>query len=237
MSNTYFKFKQFTINQDKTAMKVGVDGVLLGAWVDADGVQNILDIGTGTGLLALMLAQKSLASIIALEIDEDAFMQATENVTKSSWTDRIELKKLALQEFMKTKNKGFDLIVCNPPYFSQSVNSDDNQRNLARHDDTLSADELFTSVIALLSENGRFCMIYPFSKKKMLFELAQKNKIFPQKLLIVRGNEKKKPNRLLVEFSFFRNKMKENELIIRDSKSNEYTKKYKELTKEYYLNF
>jgi tRNA1Val (adenine37-N6)-methyltransferase len=124
-------------------MKVGVDGVLLGAWVDVGEAQNILDIGTGTGLLALMLAQKTNANFTAVEIDEEAAKQASTNFQRSLWRCKITIENVSIQEFTESTTKKFELIVCNPPYFSASLNSPDNQRNLARHDNTLQLEDLF----------------------------------------------------------------------------------------------
>ncbi len=237
MGNSYFKFKQFTIHQDKTAMKVGVDGVLLGAWIDIMNTKNILDIGTGTGLLALMLAQKTNANIIAVEIDKEAARQAQANFLESSWSHRIIIEDTSIQEFAESTTEKFGLIVCNPPYFSESLNSPDNQRNLARHDDALPLNDLFFAVNKLLSKNGRFCMIYPFKRKEELLKLAGTYQLFPNKLLKVRGTELKEPNRIIIEFSFSLKEVVEDELIVRNLLTNNYTDEYKQLTKDYYLKF
>ncbi len=237
MGNTYFKFKKFTINQDKTAMKVGVDGVLLGAWVDVDNAQNMLDIGTGTGLLSLMLAQKSSAHIVAVEIDENACNQAKENVLLSKWSERIEIVNTSIQEFAISSNQKFDLVICNPPYFSASLNSADQQRNIARHDDNLPLDILIASVVKLLVGNGRFSMIYPFDKKNELLNIAKRYKLSPKKILNIKGTEQKKANRLVVELSFGENTCDEKDFVVRNAETNDYTNEYKQLTKEYYLKF
>jgi tRNA1Val (adenine37-N6)-methyltransferase len=237
MGNSYFKFKQFTIHQDKTAMKVGVDGVLLGAWVDVGEAQNILDIGTGTGLLALMLAQKTNANFTAVEIDEEAAKQASTNFQRSLWRCKITIENVSIQEFTESTTKKFELIVCNPPYFSASLNSPDNQRNLARHDNTLQLEDLFFSVNKLLSKNGRFCVIYPFDREGGLLELADKYQLFPNRQLYIKGTELKVPNRLIVEFSFSKKEVVKSELIVRNSQTNDYTVEYKNLTKDYYLKF
>ena len=128
MPNDYFKFKQFTIHQDKCAMKVGTDGVLLGAWAECANAKGILDIGTGTGLIALMIAQRSNAKIDAVEIDETASKQAKENIKKSLWNDRIEILNISFQDFSKSTNEKYDLIVSNPPYFQNSLYAPDEKR-------------------------------------------------------------------------------------------------------------
>ncbi len=154
MSNSCFQFKQFKINQDRCAMKVGTDGVLLGTWTDVSGVQSILDVGTGTGLIALMLAQRSSAAIISgIEIDGDAAAQAVENVNNSPWREKINIEAVSLQTFTKNTGCRFDLIVSNPPYFNKSLKNPDAQRSVARHSDLLSRQDLLTAADTLL----RFC--------------------------------------------------------------------------------
>ncbi|MFN8257332.1 MAG: methyltransferase [Bacteroidales bacterium] len=237
MSNTYFKFKQFTVNQDKTSMKVGVDGVLLGAWADATGVKSILDIGTGTGLLSLMLAQKSDASITAIEIDEDAFKQACMNFENSRWKDRIDLHHISFQNFMDNSNRKFDLIICNPPYFVKSLKSADSKRNIARHDDLLPLETLLFGVSRLLSVKGRFYIIYPYLQLDDLVAVAEKNTLYPAKKLIVKGKSTKLPNRVIVEFFFNKKDCLAQEIVVRNFSNNEYTDEYKKLTSGYYLAF
>ncbi|HYX05427.1 MAG TPA: methyltransferase, partial [Bacteroidales bacterium] len=135
MSQSGFRFKQFTIIQDKTAMKVGTDGVLLGAWTRPEKAASILDIGTGTGLIALMMAQKSKALITAVEIDKDAADQAQQNTENSPWHERIQVHQSSVQEFSANFGKKFDLIISNPPYFHQSFKNPGIKRSLARHND------------------------------------------------------------------------------------------------------
>jgi len=237
MGNPYFKFKQFTVFQDKTAMKVGVDGVLLGAWVKAGEAKNILDIGAGTGLLSLMLAQKSNVPIAAIEIDENAFIQAKENFRKSTWNDRISIIQSSVQDYVKSTSEKFDLIICNPPYFTESLKSKDNQRNLARHDNLLLMNDLIGHVCDLLSDNGRFCMIYPYDKLEILLKEGERQGLYPSKLLEVKGTEQKQPNRLIVEFSFKQSNCSPITLVVRDASSKDYTIEYKNITKDYYLAF
>ena len=148
-----FIFKQFKIQQDNTAMKVGTDGVLLGAWADSENATNILDIGTGTGLIALMLAQRNLkANITAIEIDEQASLQASENFNNSPWEIRLSIKNLKLQDFVVEEK--FDLIVSNPPFFNNTFQANSSERNIARQTETLSFNELLKNTASLLSENG-----------------------------------------------------------------------------------
>jgi tRNA1Val (adenine37-N6)-methyltransferase len=237
MGNQYFKFKQFTINQHNTAMKVGVDAVLLGSWANPGNAKEVLDIGTGTGLLSLMLAQKSEARITAIDIDEGSCMQANLNVKASKWPNRIDVQKISIQEFVANTSDKYDFIICNPPFFNSSLVSPDTKRTLARHDASLGLDELFRSVARLLTKNGRFVMIYQYDRKEEVLAEATNNKLFPSKALVIKGNEHKSPNRVVFEFSWKPTDCEESEIAIRHSGTNEYTSAYKELTQDYYLKF
>jgi len=156
-----FKFKQFSINQDKTAMKVGTDGVLLGAWTPTNhNPFSILDIGTGTGLIALMLAQRTTAEQIdALEIDEDAYEQAVDNFENSPWSDRLFCFHAGLDEFIEEPEDEYDLIVSNPPFYSEDYKTENEQRDLARFQDALPFEDLVEAADLLLSENGILAVI------------------------------------------------------------------------------
>ena len=179
MSQPYFQFKQFTVWHDKCAMKVGTDGVLLGAWTPVKSSVRILDIGTGTGLVALMLAQRSTASITALEIDEAAAAQATENINRSPWKNRIEVIQ---QDFKHYSSKNgiskFDTIVSNPPYFNASLKCSDEQRNKARHNDSLTYEELLAGVSGLLSQEGTFTIVIPMDVCEQIKTLVHKYELY-----------------------------------------------------------
>jgi tRNA1Val (adenine37-N6)-methyltransferase len=237
MGNQYFKFKQFTINQHNTAMKVGVDAVLLGSWADPGNAKEVLDIGTGTGLLSLMLAQKSEASITAIDIDTGSYGQAFANVKASKWYDRIEVHNISIQEFAIKTSKRFDFIICNPPFFNSTLVSPDNKRTMARHDASLGLNELFSCVVGLLNENGRFLMIYQYDRKEEVISEATNFELYPSKALVIKGNEHKNPNRIVFEFGRESGICIESEIAIRNSATNEYTEKYKQMTKDYYLKF
>ena len=145
MSNSYFQFKQFTVWHDKCAMKVGADGVTLGAWADVSDVKSVLDIGCGSGLIALMIAQRSEAGITAIDIDGQSIEQTKENTGNSPWSERIKTVHASLQQFAANSDVLFDLIVCNPPYFNNSLKSPSESRTMARHTDTLSYTDLITN--------------------------------------------------------------------------------------------
>ena len=161
MPNTSFAFKQFIVKQDRCAMKVGTDAVLLGAWVLPNGSKHILDIGTGTGVIALMLAQKTQAHIDAIDIDEEAFLQAKQNALDSKFARQITVTQTSLQHYSNATAQKYNLIVTNPPYFEQSLKSSDEQRSHARHADVLPFEELLDGVLKLLDEKGKFCLILP----------------------------------------------------------------------------
>jgi tRNA1Val (adenine37-N6)-methyltransferase len=217
-------------------MKVGTDGVLLGAWTNPANAFNILDIGTGTGLIALMLAQKSRANIDAIEIDSDAYDQALENVRQSVWKERISVMHNSLQDFARSTDTKYDLVVTNPPFFTNSLKSAQEKRNLARHNDTLTTEDLLAGVDRLLKPLGSFCAILPYVESQLLIVDAALYNLYCMRKTNVLPLAHKKPTRVMMEFSRNRSKVTENELVIQHQ-SGEYTNDYKLLTNEFYLNF
>ena len=237
MSQTVFHFKHFTIHQDRCAMKVGTDGVLLGAWTDPSDVENILDIGTGTGLIALMLAQKSSAKIAAIDIDENSCSQADENIAASKWSDRICVHHRSLQSYILICPVKFDLIVSNPPYFIDAYQAHDHSRNLARQADAaLSFDELILGVKALLKEDGKFCVILP-SKEGIYFKTkAAIAGLYCNIITHVKTKSDKQEKRLIMQFQFKKEMLVEGELIIHEDNL-QFTEDYRQLTKDFYPAF
>ncbi len=231
-----FKFKEFSINQDKCAMKIGTDGVLLGAWATIENKANtILDIGAGTGLLSLMLAQRSLAeNIEALEIDEDAHQQCIENFEDSAWANRLFCYHAGLDEFIDEIEDPYDLIISNPPFYSEDVSSGNTSRDTARQNQSLPFDELLEGVSKLLSSDGLFTTIIPHKEEASFIRLAASYALFPHRILRVKGNTSAEIKRSLLEFSFKDGEILENELII-EIKRHQYTEDYINLTKEFYL--
>lgn len=236
MSNSYFRFKQFTVHQEHSAMKVGTDGVLLGAWAHVGNAQSVLDIGTGTGIIALMLAQRSNAQIHAVEIDEGAARQAQENIDKSPWPQRISVSHTSFQDFAQRANTTYDLIVSNPPYFIKSLPSPQLERTVARHNELLPHNELLEGINMLLSPNGRFAGIFPYVEGNVFVAKAAKYNLFCSKRLNVMGKEGGPIKRLLLEFTRSAGVVEEATLAIRNSQR-EFTDHYMELTKEFYLAF
>lgn len=238
MPGTSFAFKQFIIKQDKCAMKVGTDAVLLGAWVFPNGSKQILDIGTGTGVVALMLAQKTEAHIDAIDIDKNAFNQASENVSESKFSNQISVIHSPLQQYCKEADKKYNLIVTNPPYFEQSLKSSDEQRSYARHADVLPFEELIDGVIKLLDPKGKFCLILPTLEAEKFRALAQKRGLFLSKLLRVKSKVNKDTDkRHVMQFEFTPTEFSEKTIAIEQDERHQYTDDYKQLTRDYYLNF
>ena len=236
MANSYFKFKHFIIQQDRCAMKVGTDGVLLGAWVRAEQAQNILDIGTGTGLIALMLAQKSNAHIDAVEIDKSSYEQANENFSESRWSDKISSHLCSIQDFAKKSDRKYDLIITNPPYFEKSTKAKGESRTNARHNDLLPYSDLLIAVNNLLTDNGSFYIILPHNIHKVFIEKAQIYGLIPHKVLDILPNTLLPPKRTLLQFKRTSiSKYLHDTLTIETEKRHRYTKNYTELTKDYYI--
>jgi tRNA1Val (adenine37-N6)-methyltransferase len=217
-------------------MKVGTDAVLLGAWTSLkhDPV-SILDIGTGTGIIALILAQRSHAETIdALEIDEEAYEQSVENFENSPWNDRLFCYHASLEEFTEDIEDTYDLIISNPPFYSEDYKTENVQRDLARFSDALPFEHLTESVSKLLSENGVFSVIIPFKEEDHLITLASKFGLFPNSIAHVKGSPTSEIKRSLIEFSFIKSDIKNEELIIETSR-HQYTEDYINLTKDFYL--
>lgn len=238
MANDSFAFKQFTIKQDKCAMKVSTDAVLLGAWVTPNGSKTILDIGTGTGVIALMLAQKSNAKITAIDIDKDSTEQARANVAESIFREKVEVVHSSFQVMSNIYSEKFNLIVTNPPYFVDSLKNADDTKKFARHNDLLPFEELIMGVKKMLDEKGKFCLILPKNEAVIFRDIAKQKGLYLSKLMRV----KTKPSietekRHLMQFEFKETEFSESTLTIESDRHFDYTEEYKELTKDYYLNF
>lgn len=234
MSQSVFHFRHFTIHQDKCAMKVGTDGVLLGAWIHAAGSNRILDIGTGTGLIALMMAQKSNAQIDAIDIDQDAALQASENFKESPWPSRLNAISGSVQGFAMNHSEKYDLIVSNPPYFMGAYPTPSEARSIARHmDEHLSIEELVEAVNLLLTENGRFCIILPYIEGSRFKSYASEHGLYPTRITRVITKTGKTEKRVLMEFSKSITAPLEDDIILQDEQGN-YTEQYRKLTTDFY---
>ncbi|NMA72780.1 MAG: tRNA1(Val) (adenine(37)-N6)-methyltransferase [Bacteroidales bacterium] len=234
MRNASFQFKQFTVFQDKCAMKVGTDGVLLGAWVGLSKAKNLLDIGTGTGLLALMLTQRSPEILVtAVELDKAAAEQAKENVNCSPWKDRVEVVHENILDYCND-NK-FDVIVSNPPYFNNNLLPPNRERTLARHNDHLTYPDLISKVVQLLNSNGRFSVIIPFNQKEEFIQLCNMHGLNTKRVVNVQTTPNAPFKRVLLEFSFNHNKEVDKRTLLIEENRHCYSSEYIELTKDFYL--
>lgn len=231
-----FKFKQFTVHQDQCAMKVGTDGVLLGAWTSLEHHPNsVLDIGAGTGLIALQMAQRSDAEIVdAIEVDESAYEQCVTNFEASPWGDRLFCYHAGLDEFVDEVDDRYDLIVSNPPFYAEEMKSGDTSRDRARQTSSLPFEELLEGVSKLLSTEGRFSVIIPYKEEADFIKLAGSFHLFPNKITRIKGNPNTSIKRSLLEFSFNKRTPETNELVI-ELERHQYTKAYIDLTKDFYL--
>ena len=231
-----FRFKQFSVSQEHCAMKIGTDAVLLGAWADVDSQPNsILDIGAGTGVLALMLAQRSGAELIdAIEIDDAAYEQCVGNFEASDWGDRLFCYHAALDEFTEEIEDQYDLIISNPPFYTDTFKTENEERNKARFEDAMPFTELLKSVSKLLSPRGQFNVVIPFSEESSFIKLAAKQALYPSRVVHVRGQKSTAVKRSLICFTFEKQTIKTVELIIEIAR-HQYTKEYNNLTKDFYL--
>lgn len=233
-----FQFKKFTIEQDRCAMKIGTDGVLLGAWTSLKkNPQSILDIGAGTGLIALMLAQRSYAEQIdAIEIDEDAYEQCVENFENSPWADRLFCFHASLDEFAEEmEDETYDLIVSNPPFFLPNETEQiPENRKKARFNDSLPFEDLIKYAAQLLSETGSLAIVIPFAEEEKIIAFAKAKSLFVNRITRVRGTETAPIKRSLLQFSFIEMPIEERELVLEVSR-HQYTNEFRDLVKGFYL--
>jgi len=220
-------------------MKVTTDGTLLGAWANCSSAENILDIGAGTGLITLMLAQRCDAHIVAVEPGDKSFEELVENISASPWSSRISLYQMTFQDFTGDKRQKvpakFDMIVSNPPFFVNDKLPDDPAKAAARHTVTLSYDNLLAGVVKTLSREGKFSIILPAEVRSYFISMAVDNKLFCNRVLQIRSRPGKNISRILLEFSRTKMPLRTRELVIHNGIS--YTKDYKNLTRDYYISF
>jgi tRNA1Val (adenine37-N6)-methyltransferase len=233
--NNYFQFKQFKIVQQHSAMKVGTDGVLIGAWTNIENAATILDVGTGTGLIALMMAQRTNAQITAIEIVKDAAKEATENVSNSPWKERIEIENISFHDFVIAAKSKFDLIISNPPFFINSFKTGSENRTIARHNDLLPFAELASGAKKRLAKNGRLAIILPVAPAETFIEIAKNEGLNLVRLTKVKPKSSKAPNRFLMEFTMQKLTPVGDILTIYLDDNSDYTKEFKELIRDFYL--
>lgn len=232
-----FNFKQFVIDQDQCTMKVGTDGVLLGAWANVTNVKQILDIGTGTGVIAIMLAQRTTDAVVkGVEIDTAACQQAAENMAKSPWSNRLEAINASIQDFSHQTEQRFDLIVSNPPFFSGGTFSQNQDKANVRHTVKMPHGDLLSAVRTLLDNDGKFCVILPLIEGLRLKELALSYHLNCTRITEVYPKADLQIERLLMQFEKKEVGLVKDSLIIQKNRRNEWTEAYIELTKAFYLN-
>lgn len=231
-----FRFKQFRIQQDRCAMKIGTDGVLLGAWVNCKNAKRILDVGTGTALIALMLAQRNTqATIDAVEIDPESAAQAHENVMASLWHNRIQVICDSFQHYAAQSTHSYDLIVSNPPFFINSLKSPHSAKNTARHTDKLPFDELLAAAKARLTPTGHLAIILPKDESLIIENLAKETGFYCVEKVSVYPTPLSSVKRYLLCFGLQENSCKESDLIIEEARHS-YSTQFKALTRDFYLN-
>ena len=236
MNPNYFIFKEFKVKQNQSAMKIGTDSILLGAWSSLkNNPYSILDIGSGTGIIALILAQRSQAQLIdAIEIDNNAYEECVDNFEQSPWGDRLFCYHTSLEEFTNEIDEKYDLIVCNPPFYSEDYKTKNKPRDLARFQDAMPFNHLIECASKLLSNYGEFCVIIPYKEEQNFIELASTANLFPNTILHVKGNPNSNIKRSLISLSFNRKEAETSELII-EFERHQYTQDYINLTKDFYL--
>lgn len=234
-SGSHFHFKQFSIAHDKSTHKVGTDGVLLGAWVNLIDVQRILEVGTGTGVISLMLAQRTSDSVTidAVEIEEDDAIQAAENVRTSPWPEKIKIHHKAIQDF--SSGKKYDLIVTNPPFFVNSWQPPQKKRSQARHAEQLTFEELLELSTKFLVDRGRLAVILPYQEGLKFIEQAAQFGLFCNRQCAFQSRDHKPIERWLLEFSRYPLEIQKESLVLY-GQNDQWSGEYVRLTREFYLN-
>jgi len=233
-----FRFKEFAVEQDQCAMKVGTDGILLGAWASTEKVQKVLDIGTGCGVVAIMIAQRAQsAEVHGIEIEAAAHQQATANMADSPWSANLKAIHKSIQDYAKLSREEYDLIVSNPPFFSGGTFSLNENRNNVRHTVKLAHGDLLSASRKLLSKNGKLCIILPLMEGLRLKELCESYRLYCTKITEIKSRPDKSTERLLMQFEKTEKEVVKEELVVYASpRSKKYSAAYIELTKAYYLN-
>jgi tRNA1Val (adenine37-N6)-methyltransferase len=230
-----FHLKRFTIHQDKATLKVGTDGVILGAWADVAGVKRVLDVGTGTGLLALMVAQRNgEANIDAVEIDDASAEQAAENVAASPWAERIRVHRMDVRKMHAAEP--YDLIICNPPFYAGEMASPDARAGVARHSGELTFEELLDKAAMLLAPHGRFACILPLNREQEVLKIADHHGLRPQRRCLLNYLEHRPAKRVLLELARTPDHLRE-ELLVVEHEPGQFTLQYRHLLKDFLLKF
>ncbi|MEI7803436.1 MAG: methyltransferase [Bacteroidota bacterium] len=235
MSNPYFQFKKFIVHQEGAPLKVTTDACLFGALIETENATSILDIGTGTGLLVLMLAQKSDAScILGIEVDKRTAELAETNFSGSSWKEKTKSLQSDIFSWSEHADSKFDLIVCNPPFFSSSMKNEDERKSLARHNDSLSHKNLTIILSKHLTKNGKAFIMLPPNEMIAFENYCSIQNLFPEKKFVISSNEGKSPHLFIISFLFNPENFSEEKIFIHE-KDGKYTERFMELLAPYYL--
>lgn len=237
MANSYFKFKQFTVHQEHAAFRITTDSVMLGAWADLDDRKNILDIGTGTGILALMAAQRSDAEIVAIEPDRNSFMQAGLNIANSPWYNRINLINIPVQEYLPRDGCLFDSIITNPPFFNDSLPNPDSGKARTRHSLTLSHRELLEASLRLLTPEGTLQLVLPVTEAGKFMVMTASAGFACLRRLTVKPSPSLPAERILMTLGRGPGSSQEETIVIENGRRHEFSDEYISLTREFYLKF
>ncbi|HEY9114045.1 MAG TPA: methyltransferase [Bacteroidales bacterium] len=231
-----FHLKPFSLYHHRSTMKVGTDAMLLGTWANVENVRSILDIGTGCGIVSLLLAARSMAEITAIDIDKDSIEEASENFMQSPFKERMHTLQIDLIDFSNDTSQQFDLIVSNPPFFVNNLKPDDEKRTKARHAETLTYQQLCIGTNKLIKPLGKLCVVLPYDESRMFLKIARKNGLFPKKQLIIFPREGMLPNRAIIEFSKINvGEILSEKFTIRNSED-KFTQQYIDMLKDFYLN-
>ncbi len=235
MDNRPFHLRHFSLYHHRSTMKVGTDSVILGAWVSTKQVTTVLDVGSGCGILALMMAQRTNAQIVAVELDEPSAREAEENFTASQWRNRLTVENQDFVSFANTSTNKYDLIISNPPFFNSVFKTKDHRRNLARHTDTLNFEELVANAIKLLNPIGIFAVVLPIPESKQITQIATDHGLHIVRRLDIIPVEGREPNRCNLEFGFSKPITSSTEQLIIRNKDGGFTRSYHEMLRPYYL--
>jgi tRNA1Val (adenine37-N6)-methyltransferase len=238
MSNNYFTFKKFTVNQQYAAFKVTTDSVLLGAWADLGSCRTVLDIGTGTGILALMAAQRSAAKIVAIEPDRSSFMQAGLNFAASPWHERLTLYNTTIQDYMPDAGLLFDAIITNPPYFVDSLLNPDEGKARTRHNVSMNYEDLADAALRLMAPAGTLNLVLPGNEAERFAVIAATCDLHCIRRLLVRPTPELPPARVLMSLKRgAAPACEESSMVIEEGGRHQYSEEYVSLTKDFYLKF
>lgn len=230
-----FHFKQFSLHHHKSSMKVGTDAILLGVWADVKSSETVLDIGSGCGIISLLVACRSDAVVDAVEIDFASFEESKENFTNSSFSEQLSAKKINFIDYVKTCNKEYDLIISNPPFFSNSYKPKEQQRKDARHTDTLSFEQLCDGVSKMLKPKGKFYVVIPRNERIKFLEVASLFNLHLQKQLSIHPKRKQAANRFNLQLGFeIPSEVQKESIDIRENDLT-FTPQFVNLLKDYYI--